>query len=159
MSSSRWLIVVLTFVVAFVLNLIPLPGWVLPYRPDWVVLVLIYWCLAIPDRFGTGAGWFVGLLVDVNNANLLGLHALAMAALGYVTSRLHLRIRMFPWWQQSLSVLLLLFFYKGLVGWMRSLLGELQFDWMYWMSSIIGVLIWPWLFIVLRDVRRYARIT
>ncbi len=159
MSGSRWMIIALTFVVAFVLNLVPLPTWVLPYRPDWVALVLIYWCLAIPDRFGTGAGWLVGLLVDVNNANLLGLHALGMATLGYATSRLHLRIRMFPLWQQSVSVLLLLFFYNGLVGWMRSLLGELQFDWMYWMSSLVGVLIWPWLFIVLRDVRRYARIT
>ncbi len=89
MNGARWLIVCLTFVVAFVLNLIPLPGWVLPYRPDWVVLVLIYWCMAIPDRFGTGMGWLIGLLVDATNANLLGVHALGMATLAYLTSRLH----------------------------------------------------------------------
>lgn len=159
MNGSGLLIIALSFVIAFVLNLIPLPVWVVSYRPDWVILVFIYWCLAIPDRFGTGMGWVIGLLVDVTNASLLGLHALGMATLGYITSRLHLRIRMFPWWQQSLSILVLLIIYKSLVGWMRSLLGELHFDWMYWMSSLIGVLIWPWLFVILRDLRRYGRIT
>ncbi len=156
--NGAWLVIGLTIVVAFILNLIPVPEWALPYRPDWVVLVLIYWCLATPDRLSTGVGWLVGLLIDVSNANVLGLHALGLATLAYVTTRLHLRIRMFPWWQQSLSVLVLLIGYKGLVGWMRSLFGELQFDLMYWMPCLIGVLIWPWLFVILRDIRRYGRL-
>ena len=42
--------VILSFVIAFLLTLVPVPEWVTMYRPDWVVLVLIYWCLEIPDR-------------------------------------------------------------------------------------------------------------
>ena len=57
--------IVLSFVAAFLLVLLPLPGWATMYRPDWVVLVLIYWCLVEPERVGPVAGWVVGLAVDI----------------------------------------------------------------------------------------------
>ena len=43
----------------------PLPGWLDPFRPEWVALVLIYWCMAVPNRVGVGVAWIVGLLQEV----------------------------------------------------------------------------------------------
>ena len=45
-------VIVLTFVIALLLTVIPLPDWARYLRPDWVGLVLIYWCMALPDRVG-----------------------------------------------------------------------------------------------------------
>ncbi len=151
--------IVLSFIVAFLLVLVPIPDWATMYRPDWVVLVLIYWCLALPDRIGPGVGWIVGLLVDIMQANLLGLNALGMSLVGYLVNRFHFRLRIFPWWQQAVSVLLILLLYRALVGWIRGFFTTSYLDFGYWVPCFIGMLVWPWLYLVLRDLypQRKAR--
>lgn len=151
--------IVLSFLTAFILTLIPLPAEAEAYRPDWVAMVLIYWCLALPHRVGPGTGWFVGLLLDVTRAELLGIHAFGLVVTAFLTNRLHLRMRMYPWWQQAASVLLLLLLYRGIVGWLRSLVTAVQFDYQYWLPCIIAMVVWPWLFVILRDLRRKAKIS
>src|SRR5215468_3168534 len=42
----------------------------LPWRnvalvPDFVALVLVFWCVRQPRLVGLGAGWLLGLLIDV----------------------------------------------------------------------------------------------
>ena len=154
----RALVIVTSFMAAFLLALVPLPEWAMMYRPDWVVLVLIYWCLEIPERVGPVVGWFVGLLVDVSQANLLGLNALGMALVGYVTNRFHLRLGMFPWWQQAVSVLLILILYRALVGWIKGFVVPIHLGYPYWVPCLIGMIIWPWLSVILRDAFRVARV-
>ena len=110
-------VVVVSFIIALLLTILPLPDWAAPYRPDWVLLVLIYWCMALPERIGVGTGWVMGLLLDVINGVLLGLHALAFSVVAYLAMLLHRRIRVFPLWQQALTVLILVGFSQLLVLW------------------------------------------
>ena len=70
-------VILLTFVIALLLTVIPLPDWARYLRPDWVGLVLIYWCMALPERVGVTTGWFMGLLVDLLTGTVLGQHALS----------------------------------------------------------------------------------
>ncbi len=151
------MVVLLSFLISFVLVMLRLPDWAMPYQPDWVALVLIYWVLAMPQRMGPGIAWVTGLLVDVMHANLLGIHALGMALLAYLTFRVHLRMRVFPWWQQAVAVFVLLMIYRASTGWIRGLVTPLQLDYSYWLPCIVGALIWPFLFAVLRDAGRFAR--
>ena len=65
-------VIVFTFIVALVLTIVPLPDGLAQVRPDWVGLVLIYWCLALPDRVSVGYGFMLGLLTDVLTGTLLG---------------------------------------------------------------------------------------
>lgn len=148
------LTLITSFVMAFILSILPAPVWAEPFRPDWVGLVLIYWCIAAPNRVGVGVGWTVGLILDVLYGSLLGQHALAKTAIAYIALRLHLQIRMFPAWQQAGTVLLLLIINQILLLWVRGTIGEAPTTWKYWISSFIGMLIWPWLFVILRDLRR-----
>ena len=52
------------------------------WRPAWVALVLVYWCMAAPDQVGVVAGWTTGLLLDVMTGTLLGQHALGLSVVG-----------------------------------------------------------------------------
>ena len=94
-------IIVLSFVVSFMLAIMPLPSWASLWRPDWVALVLIYWCIAIPQRIGIATGWLVGLTSDVLNETLLGQQALSLCLIAYISVKLHRRIRLFPLWQNE----------------------------------------------------------
>ncbi|MGB5178147.1 MAG: rod shape-determining protein MreD, partial [Gammaproteobacteria bacterium] len=94
-------VIVFTFIIALLLTVIPLPDWARYMRPDWVGLVLIYWCMALPERVGVATGWFTGLMVDLLTGTLLGQHALSLTVVAYITLKFHLRLRLVPVWQQS----------------------------------------------------------
>ena len=128
-------------------------------RPDWVGLVLIYWCLALPERVGVSTGWLLGLLLDLLTGALLGQHALALAVIAWVTLNFHQRIRLFPIWQQALTVLVLLILHQLLAIWISRIIGRPAIPWFFWMPSVAGMLIWPLISGFLRGLRRTFRVT
>ncbi|HBC57768.1 MAG TPA: rod shape-determining protein MreD [Gammaproteobacteria bacterium] len=153
-TNARWVILV-TFIVAFILASHPLPAWAEYYRPQWITLVLIYWCLAIPHRVNIGTAWVVGIFTDVLQGTLLGLHALGLILVALITLRLHRRIRVFPIWQQALSILLLTLLERLVTLWGKGFTtGTAPDDWRYWLPALTSTLLWPWVFIILRDARR-----
>ena len=150
--------ILLTFVVAFLLTLVPMPEWVDRMRPQWVAMVLIYWCMALPDRVNVGTGWLLGLFMDVAQGTLLGQHALAMSITGFITVAMHTRLRVLPLWQQSGTVFLLLLINALIVYWIDGFTGHPPTDWRYLVPPVASTLLWPWAFVMLRDLRRRMRV-
>lgn len=156
--SGGWVILT-TFIVAFLLDTVALPQWTSRLWPDWLTLVLIYWCMALPHRVGIGTGWFLGLLLDISRGTLIGQHALGLALIAYFTLRTYRRIRLFPVWQQSLSILLFVLVEKLLVFWINGMSGYPPSDGWFLLAVLSDVLLWPVVFIAMRDLRRYFHIT
>lgn len=136
------------------LTIIPLPDWATLWRPEWVALAVIYWSMALPRRVGLGYAWILGLLLDIIKGTLLGQHALGLVVIAYLTTRFHQRIRVFPLWQQSLVVGLMLSMHLLLLLWIYGIMGYAPNTWFYWMPVLTSMLLWPWLFLLLRDIRR-----
>lgn len=153
------IIIIVTFLIAMMLTIAPLPESMRIFRPDWTLLVLIYWALALPLRIGVGIGWTVGIFQDVLTGTLLGQHALAYAIVAYLALKLHQRIRLFPLWQQSLSILVLLTLGQLLILWVNGMIDRPIQSWLYWSPSIFGALVWPFVFVFLRGLRRQFRVT
>lgn len=151
-------IILASLAVAFLLTSLPLPLWIDRFRPDWLALVLIYWCMALPDRVGIGSAWTVGLVLDAAKGTLLGQHALALAVVAFLTLKMHQRVRVFPLWQQALCVLVFLLIEQLLVSWINGIIGYPPHDAWYLVPAVGGMLLWPWVFIVLRDLRRRYQI-
>lgn len=155
----RWIgAVALSLIVAFALTSVPLPEWANPWRPAWVAIVLIYWCLAIPERVGVLLAWVVGLLLDVLHGAILGQHALGLAFVAYMAVLYHQQVRVFPLIQQSLVVGSLVFIYLGGMLLIYNFLGSKPYGLHYLLGAITSALLWPWAFVVLRDVRRKSTI-
>lgn len=153
------LVILLSFAVALLLTILPLPDWAQMLRPQWYTLVLIYWTLALPQRVGVGIGWLVGIMVDVLSGTLLGQHALSLALIAYIVLELHLRIRLFPLWQQSLTILVLLLMEKLLSLWVMGAVSQPTPPLSYWAPPLVGMLLWPWIYIILRDLRRKFQVS
>ena len=152
-------VILILFLIALVLTVMPLPDWVRDFRPQWVTLMLIYWCLALPQRIGVGTAWTLGVFEDVLTGTLLGQHALGLSVTAFLALRLHQRIRIFPLWQQSLSVFVLLLVEHLLSLWVIGATGQPTPSLWYWMPTLVGMFLWPWFYIVLRDVRRRFKVT
>lgn len=152
-------VITVTFLIGLVLTIMPLPEGMRYLRPDWVGLVLIYWCLALPERVGVSIGWVMGLLVDLLTGSLLGQHAMALAIVAYLALKFHQRVRLFPIWQQSLTVLVLLVLHQLLALWVIRFTGRPAPPWYYWAPSVTGMLFWPLIYFSLRALRRGFRVS
>jgi rod shape-determining protein MreD len=151
-------IIVMSFVIALVAHMVVLPDWAQSLRPDWVTLVLIYWCIALPERVGVGAGWLAGLMLDVAGGALLGQNALILAIVAYLAIRLHKRIRQYPVWQQSVSVLILILLHLMLSLWIKGTFSQSTETWAYWLPALTSMLLWPVIFTSMRWLRRTYRV-
>jgi rod shape-determining protein MreD len=147
-------IIVVTLVISLVLSVMPMPENLQHYRLQWSALVLIYWCMALPERVGVGISFFVGLLLDILTGTLLGQHAFGLSVIGFITLKTHKRVRVFPLWQQSVFVMLILILDRLLFFWVDGAVGRPSSMIQSWIAPILGGLIWPWLFIIFRDLRR-----
>lgn len=156
--QKRTWVIVLSFVFAFLLTPIPLPDWALPWRPAWVAMVLIYWCMALPERIGVLTGWAIGIMLDVMNGSILGQHAFGLAFIAFITLEYHRRVRMFPLTQQALFVGMLTFVYLVIMLWIYNALGSHVYGMDYLLATLTTALLWPWVFVILRDVRRRAKV-
>lgn len=151
-------IIAITFIIALMLTLVPLPEWAKAVRPEWVAMVLIYWCIALPDRVGIVVAFFIGIFLDVSSGSLLGQSSLALAVVAFLSIKLHQRMRLFPVWQQAMSVLLLVTLHQMITLWIKGLIGQTSPGWAYWLPSVSSMMLWPMVFSVLRFIRRYYRI-
>ncbi len=147
-------VIFITFAVALVLTVLPLPEIVTDYRPEWAALVLLYWIMALPQRIGVSVAWILGIALDVLKGALLGQHVLALAVVAFIMLHLHLRLRMYPFWQQSVVIGFILLIYQALLLWIYDMTSTVSITWSYWFPSLTGALLWPWLLMVLRDIRR-----
>ncbi|MFV2056171.1 MAG: rod shape-determining protein MreD [Thiohalomonadales bacterium] len=151
-------LIAISFIVALMLTLVPIPEWAESLRPEWVAMVLIYWCIALPDRVGIVVAFFIGLFLDVAGGALLGQNSLALSVIAYLSLKLHQRMRLFPVWQQSMSILLLVTLHQMIGLWIKGLIGQTTPGWAYWLPSVSSMLLWPLVFSILRFMRRYYRI-
>lgn len=156
--NNRGWVIVLSMLAAFMLATLPLPGWAAPWRPAWIVMVLVYWCIALPERVGVIAGWITGLIVDVMQGSVLGQHAFGLAFVAYIAVQYHQRFRVYPLFQQSIFIGLVVFVYLLAMWQVYSLVGATDYGPSYLLGAITTALLWPWSYIVLRDLRRRAQV-
>ncbi|HEY0826451.1 MAG TPA: rod shape-determining protein MreD [Ramlibacter sp.] len=82
-----------------------LPVGRLPWMPDILAVVLVFWSVHQPLRIGVIAAFLFGLAVDVHQASLLGQHALAYTTLSYFAITMHRRLLWFTVPSQAIQVL------------------------------------------------------
>ena len=151
-------IILLSFVAAFILSMVPLPEVLRTVRPEFITLVLIYWCIALPNRVGVGIAWIAGLFFDVSTDALLGQHALTFALIAYLAIKLHQRIRVFPVWQQALTIFVLMMFEGTIVLWIKGMIGNAPSLWTFMLPAISTALFWPPCYLLMRQIRRFYQI-
>lgn len=151
-------IILFSIVVAMALRILPWGHDFSLLNPDWILLVVLYWSLMLPDRFNIGAAWFVGLLTDALTGQLLGQYALSYSLIAYIAIRLHQRIRAFPISQQILVILTLQLMSQLLIFWIKNIQGSVMINWTYWVPSFSGALLWPLIYLILGGVNQKIRI-
>jgi rod shape-determining protein MreD len=158
MFAHNGVIVLFTLLIALMASIMPMPLNADAFRPDWVLIVLMYWCMALPGRVNIITAWVMGFLLDVLLGSVLGVHAAAMSISIYIIIRNHQKIRNFSIWQQALITGVLAALYHLVVFWLQRFLIDVVFLTSYLYPVITTIVLWPWVFYLLRRVRRHFSI-
>lgn len=133
--------IIASFALALFLNFLPWRD--LRLTPDFVALVLTFWCVHQPRLVGLGVGWALGLLTDAGNGVLLGQHALAYSLLAFLAVWLSRRILWFGPGLQALHVALILLVTHGVVLLVRLAAGNSFPGWPIIVGPLAGAALWP----------------
>ncbi|MDD3609341.1 MAG: rod shape-determining protein MreD [Halothiobacillaceae bacterium] len=134
---------------SLMLFLLPAPEVLRPYLPLWPLLVVLFWCLHTPERFGLAGAWITGLFVDLGTGAMLGQNALLYTLCAALILWLHLLLRPLPRIQLALFVAGLSGFYLFFDLWMRGGVGESTLAWAFFYPILGNLLAWPLLSLVM----------
>jgi len=141
-----WFFFILSIFLAMMLLVLPLPIYFQWLRPNWVLLVLLFWVLNAPMLMGPGWYWLIGLFQDLLQATPFGLHALSYALLAFFLTRLSFRLSAFPMWQQLLVLIVVSVLNSAITALVSVLFGVTINFALVLLPALTNCLIWPWLY-------------
>lgn len=144
-----------SLVLAFALEVAPLPEFARDWRPLWLALVVVFWTLELTQGFRFWLAWLSGLMQDVLYGSYLGLHAMFLLLLVYAVQRFQQRLRVFPAWQQVLFLTVLFAVGQLVLFWLEVLTGTARELRQYLLPALISGLLWPWCYFMLHGLHRF----
>jgi rod shape-determining protein MreD len=147
-------LIAVSLIAGLCLNLLPWQGTALLARPDFLLLVLIYWCIEEPRRVGATTAFFLGLLMDIAESSLTGQNALTYSLSAYLALTFRLRILGFSSLAQALHIFPILLLGQGLFLLQQLILDTPLPGSTYLLRSVLGMALWPMLSWILELPRR-----
>jgi rod shape-determining protein MreD len=142
MHPNKLKSIYLSIILAFICILLPWSGIALKIRPDFLLLVIIFWIIRAPNLCNVGTAWFVGLFVDLATGGIFGQYAMAYTVTAFFAVNYQRRLVLFNGTQQLFYVFLLLLISQAILLLLK-IFTDAQFTgWMYFFPSITGVLLW-----------------
>lgn len=148
------LVLATTFVVALIMEITPWSADFQGFRPAWLVLVLFYWVMALPNRVSIGWAFVVGLVWDLSLGSLMGVHALTLSIFTFIIASNYLVLRNLSLWLQSMIAVLSVIVIDIAIFLLELFMHSARFNPQELVGAVLSGILWPWVFLLLRALRR-----
>jgi rod shape-determining protein MreD len=142
MRPANIFILGLTLIFALLLQLFPWSGQGIIFRPDFMLVIVIYWLLRAPNLCNLGVAWLMGILVDLATGSLLGQHAISFALTAFIGLMYQRRLVLFSIWQLSAYVFGLLVFARTVLLLLKLFAGAENLGLAFFWPCITGLILW-----------------
>lgn len=146
------LIILLTLFLGLMLTIMMLPlGYI---APEWILLVNIYWAVALPSNTKMLLAFVSGFFVDIVLGHPLGISSLSFVIFIYIVLSLYNSLRYMTVPQQMIVLFILLIVKQHFFIWTFYMFG-LDIDYQTLIiSSFVTAALWPLIYFSLRYARR-----
>ena len=146
------IIIILTLLLGLMFSLMMLPlGYI---APEWLLLINIYWAIALPSNRKIFLAFLSGFFVDIVLGQPLGISSLSYVIFIYIILHLYNSLRYMTITQQMVVIFFLLIIKQHFFIWTFYVFG-LNIDYQSLIiSSFITGTLWPIIYFSLRFVRR-----
>lgn len=146
------LIILLTLVIGLMLTLMMLPlGYI---APEWILLINIYWAIALPSNNRMLLAFVSGFFVDIVLGQPLGISSLSYVIFIYIILSLYNSLRYMTVPQQTIMLFFLFIVKQHFFIWTFYMFG-LDIDYQTLIiSTFTTSALWPFIYFSLRFARR-----
>jgi rod shape-determining protein MreD len=134
------------------MSLVSHAAWV----PDFLALVLVFWCVHQPRMVGVGVAFFFGVVTDVHQSALMGQHALTYTVLSFMAVLIHRRLLWFTVPSQAMQVFPIFAVAHALELAVRMASGALFPGWLIFVAPFLEAAMWPLVSVALLAPQRRA---
>ncbi len=150
-------VILTTIFIGLLLILMTLPfGY---YAPEWLLLINIYWAIAVPSNNKIFLAFLSGFLVDIAFAQILGITSLLYVIFIFIMLRLYNSLRYMTVSQQSVVILFFLLIKQHIFVWLNYVLSMDSNYQSLLISALITSIIWPVTYYLLRFIRRKFQVS
>jgi rod shape-determining protein MreD len=142
----------LTLVLAMLLSVYPLPLALRWWRPEFVLMMVIYWIYTAPVRTSLLGLCVLGFFLDVLEGVPFGQHGLSLIIIAYVCILSYQRVRNYSVGQQSCWVFVLI------GNWVQAISGRPVSGLEFLLPAFASACFWPVCYLGLERLRRRYRI-
>lgn len=128
--------------IALILNLLPWGGVALLLRPDFVLLVMLYWVVHESRNVGQIWGFAFGIVMDVADSALMGQHALIYVVAIFIAQLIRIRLLHLRLFEQALHIFAILFVAQAIYLALNLAVGRAMSSWLILLSPFIGAALW-----------------
>jgi rod shape-determining protein MreD len=154
MHHTNIISIYFTLLIALLCQLFPWVGQGVIFRPDFMLVVLLYWLLRAPSLCNIGTAWVAGLLVDLATGSLLGQHALSFTITAFVALSYQRRLVLFNIVQLAGYVIALLALARALMLLLKLFAGNENPGWHYLWPILTGVILWQLMILIFGGLTR-----
>jgi rod shape-determining protein MreD len=141
--GSNHLLIIASFLVALVVSVYPLPlGWRW-WRPEFVLVVAIYWMMVFPETISLFFLAAVGLFQDLLESVPLGQHSLSLIVVAYICIQSYQRVRNFALWKETVWVFVLVGVAQLSNSWVQGMAGRPLPGLIFLAPALLSALLWP----------------
>ncbi len=141
---KRPIVILLTLILGLMLDLFPLSGALNALRPNWTLMIVMFWGFYSEERFSVGLAWGCGILMDLAQGSLIGMHALIFTLAIYLMKKHLLWIRSLTLAEQTILTIIIFTLQSLLTIWGNGILGIPSPSLLTWFGPIISsTLLWP----------------
>ena len=149
----------LSLILFLILTIIPLPNFMMGIRPPWVLMLILYIEIYMPNYFSVALILFVGICLDALLSTAIGEHSFALLLTAWIASGKLRQFRFYSILQQMLLITVLSFIYQLVVFSIDALLGYDHSIWIPCITALLALMVWPWMRILLERGMSHNAVT
>lgn len=140
---NLYFIIALSFLAALVLSVYPLPMDMRWWRPEFVLVVAIYWIFFMPLTVSFALLCVLGLFQDLLEGVPFGQHSLGLVIVAYICILSYQRVRNFSIGRQSAWIFVLVGIAQLTDNWVQGMAGRPLSGIQFLYPALTSALLWP----------------
>jgi len=142
-AFNLYILLTFSFLVALLLSIYPLPMECRWWRPEFVLMVAIYWIIALPFNMSLVALCLLGLFQDLLEGVPFGQHSLGIIVVAYICLLFYRRARNFNLLKQMVAVFVMITIAQLTDNWVQSMAGRPLVGISFIYAAFTSALVWP----------------
>lgn len=147
-SRSTVVIFIPLIFFSYFLEIVRLPAFVSAYRPDFLLLVLLFFAVYDPKRYSIEVAFICGLILDLLNGAPLASNGLLCAFVLFLIKSQFKKFNQYSKLQQAFIVGVINFLVHIVIYWIEHIIVQITYDVKFLIPSIVTGVFCPLVFLL-----------